>query len=253
MMVSRTVAALSAFIVAAAVLISSTESASGQCVAPENAQVMASNWTRYLHLGRSVSISGDTAVAGAYPDAGGDPGLGWAYVFERDAGGLGTWGEVIILAASDGQLDDRFGNAVAVSGDTIVVGAYQADPMGGTSGAAYVFERDQGGPGAWGETAKLLPYDGEPNDNFGYSVAIDGDTIVIGARNEGTSSPNVRAGAAYVFVRNIGGPLNWVQSAKFKAASPVHNEKFGAAVAVAGDTVVVGDYNTPGYAGFGAA
>ena len=252
MSVSRTVFALSAFVVV--VLIPSTESAYGQCVATENEQVMASDWVKYMKLGKSVSISGDTAVAGAHAEGTVIPAPGWAYVYDRNEGGPGNWGEVAILAASDGQADDRFGWASAISGDTIVVGAYQADPYGGNSaGAAYVFQRDHGGAGNWGEVVKLIPYDGEPNDNFGYAVAISGDTIVIGARSEGTSSPNLRAGAAYVFERDSGGADNWGQSAKFKAATPIHNEKFGAAVAISGDTIAVGDYNTPGYDGFGAA
>ncbi len=228
-------------------ILGGAEIVQAQCEETELASMMASDWARYRHLGRSVSISGDTVVGGAYPEGSEVDAAGWAYVYERDAGGIGNWGEVVILSSDDGWPGDRFGCAVSISGDTIVVGASQDDDAGSGSGSAYVFERDAGGADNWGQVAKLTAFDAAGNDQLGFSVAINGDTIVAGARGEDVE------GAAYVFTKPAGGWTDMTETARFKAASPVRNEKFGAAVAISGDTIVVGDYSTPGYAAFGAA
>ena len=217
------------------------------CETDEFALRMASDWARWHHLGTSVSISGDTAVAGGHPEDSEYGAPGWAYVYERNHGGVGNWGEVAKLTPSDGADGDRFGCSVSIRGDTIVVGAYGQDNPFSNCGAAYVFERDAGGPDNWGEVAKLRTSDAEGNDSLGYAVAIDGDVIVAGARSEDVE------GAAYVFVKPTDGWTNMFQTAKFKAANPIRNEKFGAAVGISGDTIVIGDYNTPGYEGIGAA
>ena len=102
--------------------------------------------------------------------------------------------EVAKLLASDAQANDYFGGSVAVSGDTAVIGAYREDTGGSYAGAAYVFTRSGG---AWTQQAKLLASDAQANDYFGYSVAVSGDTAVIGARYEDTGGSD--AGAVYVF------------------------------------------------------
>ena len=76
---------------------------------------------------------------------------------------------------------DAFGTSVAISGDTVLVGASGAVTLAGSSGAAYVFERDRGGAGAWGEAAKLTAGDAAALDSFGSSVAVSGDTALVGA------------------------------------------------------------------------
>ena len=101
------------------------------------------------------------------------------------------------LTASDAQAGDVFGRSVAVSGDTAVVGASGEDAGGDFAGAAYVFQRDQGGAGNWGEVKKLLASDAQADDFFGVSVAVSGDTAVVGATGEDAGAAN--AGAAYVF------------------------------------------------------
>jgi hypothetical protein len=182
-------------------------------------------------FGFSVAISGDTIVVGAYweasnstavcneftssacdnagmdgPDNNGASFAGAAYVFERD--GSGAWQQKAYLKAPNAQMSDYFGFSVAISGDTIVVGAYgEASsstavcnaPFGSCSGltdnstplagAAYVFERD--GSGAWQQKAYLKASNTGAGDYFGYSVAISGDTIVVGAYNEESNSTAV--------------------------------------------------------------
>ncbi len=145
-------------------------------------------------FGRSVAVSGDTAIVGAPSDDGEAvfADFGAAYVFERDEGGAGKWGEVAKLTASDGEAFDRFGWSVALSGDTAVVGQRLQDPEGTKTGTAYIFQRDEGGANNWGEVARLTASDADPivwpridlSDWFGTSVAISGDTAIVGAFNE---------------------------------------------------------------------
>ncbi|MCP4426869.1 MAG: hypothetical protein GY803_20465 [Chloroflexi bacterium] len=210
-------------------------------------------------FGGSVAVSGDTAVIGAsFEDGGaGNPALysGAAYVFERDLGGAGVWGEAAILHASDVQASDLFGVSVAVSGDTAVIGAYYEDGGAGDpvsdSGAAYVFERDLGGMDAWGEAAILHASDAQASDHFGVSVAVSGDTAVIGAAEEdgGTGNPASDSGAVYIFERDLGGTGAWGEAAILRASDAQSGDYFGRAVAVSGDTAVIGAFLEDGGAG----
>jgi hypothetical protein len=160
-------------------------------------------------FGWSVAVSDDTAVVGAYQDnlAGVGNDAGSAYVFERDQGGLGAWGEVVKLTASDAADLDYFGSSVAISADVAVVGAYEDDHVGGIdAGSAYVFERDQGGPGAWGQIVKLTASDAAADDHFGVSVAVSGDTTVIGAYKDDHVG-ETDAGSAYVYGISFGSEI----------------------------------------------
>ena len=159
-------------------------------------------------FGSGVAISGDTAIVGARGDfAKSSSNAGAAYVLGRNQGGVGNWGEVKKLIASDAQAGDQFGISVAVSGNTAVVGARREAAGGLGAGAAYVFQRDQGGADNWGELKKLTAPDAEAGDDFGVSVAVGGDTVVVGAFDE--NSGGDFAGAAYVFQRDQGGLDNW--------------------------------------------
>ena len=142
------------------------------------------------------------------------------------------------LTASDAAVSDRFGLSVAASGDTVVVGA--RDDNGVQSGSAYVFVKPGGGwAGPLTEDAKLTASDGAINDKFGFSVAVSGDTVVVGARDD--NAPLSRTGSAYVFVKPGGGwagPLT--EDAKLTASDGAGDDRFGVSVAVSDDTVVVG-------------
>ena len=148
-------------------------------------------------FGVSVAVSGDTAVVGALQEDDGGADAGAAYVFRRDQGGTDNWGEVTKLTASDAQASDQFGYRVAVSGDTAVVGAWAEDAGGVNAGAAYVFRRDEGGADNWGQVTKLTASDAQAGDAFGNSVAVSGDTAIVGAPLEDAEGSDV--GAAYVF------------------------------------------------------
>jgi len=187
-------------------------------------------------FGASVAISGDTVVVGAPGDPG-ELGLqqGSAYVFVRSGG---VWSEQRKLEASDPAQFDGFGSSVAISDDTIVVGAVLASgALSNDQGAAYVFVRSGGG--VWTQTQKLevsVP-DARIASFFGDSVAISGDTFVIGAPNYFDGAAGFGQGAAYVFVRSGG---VWSEQQKLLASDPGPFELFGDSVAISGDTVVVG-------------
>ena len=192
----------------------------------QTAKLLASDGEENDRFGRSVAISGDTALIGAYLD--GDNGLeaGAAYVFD-----VTTGQQVAKLLASDGTASDNFGNSVAISGHTAVIGAPRDDDLGSNSGAAYVFDLTTGQ-----QIAKLLAEDGEGGDYFGKSVAISGDTVLIGARGDSDSA--VKAGAAYVFDLTTG-----QQVAKLLASDGEFYDEFGDSVAISGDTALIGAYD----------
>ncbi|MBK8430871.1 MAG: FG-GAP repeat protein [Chloroflexi bacterium] len=210
----------------------------------EQAKLTASDAAANDNFGVSVAVSGDTAVIGAYWDNN-DGGIdsGSAYVFTRSGG---VWSEQAKLTASDPAMNDFFGIAVAVSGDTAVIGAYLDDDGGSDSGSAYVFTRTGG---VWSQQAKLTASDAAAGDSFGWSVAISGDTAVIGAAMDNDGGEN--SGSAYVFTRTEG---VWSQQAKLTASDAAALDQFGIAVAVSGDTAVIGaDGNDDGGSNSGSA
>ncbi len=199
-----------------------------------------------MFLGRSVAVSGDTLVAGSLANNGGGNNSGSVYVFTRS----GTvWTQQAILTASDGASGDQFGDSVALSGDTVVIGAGNDDHAGGASaGSAYVFTRSGS---VWAQQAKLIASDAAASDNFGISIALSADTTVVGAyRNDHVGAAN--AGSAYVFIRS---GFVWTQQAKLISDDIAASDFFGHAVSVSGDTVVVGAYqdNHPAGADAGSA
>jgi FG-GAP repeat len=205
-------------------------------------KLIASDGAAFESFGNSVAIYEDTAIVGAPDDSIGSIfSHGSAYVFERNQGGPNNWGEVKKLTASDAAGFDHFGGSVAIYGDTTIIGNPN-DDIGSISnqGSAYVFERNQGGPNNWGEVKKLTASDGAELDNFGLSVAIYGDTAIIGAPLDDIVS--FEQGSAYVFERNQGGPNNWGVVKKLTALDGALFDRFGS-VAIYGDTAIIGAPN----------
>ncbi|MBN1268443.1 MAG: hypothetical protein JXB04_02565 [Kiritimatiellae bacterium] len=199
-------------------------------------KLIASDGATGDFFGMSVAVDGDVALIGASGDDESGDASGSAYVFERNAGGTNAWGQVTKLIASDGAAGDYFGHSVAVDGDVALIGAYGDDDLGDVSGSAYVFERNAGGTNAWGQVTRLIASDGAAGDQFGHSVAVDGDVAVVGAPND----PEEGFGSAYIFERNANGTNAWGQVAKLTPATGPTNDFFGGSVAVAGDTVLIG-------------
>ncbi|HUU83569.1 MAG TPA: hypothetical protein VM243_08700 [Phycisphaerae bacterium] len=192
----------------------------------EVAKLLAADGAAGDAFGFAVGVSADTALIGAYGDNASGDESGSAYIFHFDGT---SWVEQQKLLASDGAASDRFGYAVGVASDTALIGAYGDDA---NTGSAYVFRFDRS---MWGEQAKLVASDGEPGDHFGVSVALSGDAVVLGAPFDGDNGP--AAGAAYVFRYN---GASWVEEQKLLASGGAPWDLLGVAVAISGDTAVIG-------------
>jgi len=179
-------------------------------------------------FGDVVAVDGNTAVVGARLDDDGGFDSGSAYVFTRNSG---VWTEQQKLTASDAAANNFFGKRVAVDGDTIVIGAEDGS-FSDSVGSAYVFVRNAG---VWTEQQKLTASDAAQGDLFGSSVAVDGDTAIIGAAQDDDKGRN--SGSAYVFTRNAG---VWTEQQKLIASNGFDFDDFGNAVAMDGDTAVIG-------------
>ncbi len=178
-------------------------------------------------FGESVAVSGYVAVVGCSGDEfpGGDA-AGAAYVYVR--GPNGVWLETAKLVASDRAAGDRFGHAVAIHNDTIVVGAPDADLSGElNAGAAYVFVQNGG---VWTEAAKLTAPNPLQADNFGRAVTVSGATVAVGAPERGD-------GTGFVFVDDGQG---WAQQAEMTVVSVGFTTAiFGRAMALQGDRLLI--------------
>jgi predicted amidohydrolase len=182
-------------------------------------------------FGTAVSVAGDTAVVGAPLDQENGPESGAAYVFVRSGT---TWTEEQKLLAADGAVNDVLGASVSISADTVVVGAPSADTAGGTdAGAAYVFVRSGT---VWTEQQKLIAPDGAMLDGFGSAASVSGDSVMVGAWSDDTSS-GADAGSAYVFLRS---GATWTEQQKLLPADGAPDEAFGYAVSLSGDTGLAG-------------
>ncbi len=225
---------LSAFIcLALARLITTTPVHAEECRWLERVKVVASDGVALDRFGFSVDIDGDTVVAGAR----GDAGFGGAYVFERHLGGLDDWGESRSLEPSVAAMMDWFGQAVAIDGDTIAVSALLDSAAADRSGAVSIFSRDTPGPGLWGDVARLTNPDATPLSQFGRSLSIDDDILVVGAE-QGSGAGS--SGSAYLFDRNKGGADHWGQVKKLFAVEGENGDHFGASASIDRDTVVIG-------------
>jgi hypothetical protein len=245
------------------------------------------NWhDRDDRFGHSVAISGDTVVIGSpYEDSNGTgidpsdpdstlpppgsprrsdsaPGAGAVWVFEHDPDffRFNGWEPRAYVKASNTDANDGFGSAIAISGDTLVVGApgessdaigvdgEQGNNSASGAGAAYVFQRSEiGNDTIWQQQAYLKASNTEQGDLFGGSVAISGDTLVVAAEREDSSATGVDgaqddnsttdSGAAYLFLRSGG---LWQQQAYLKASNTDAFDAFGFVVALSGTTAMIG-------------
>lgn len=183
-------------------------------------------------FGVSVALSGDTAVIGASTDfVGNNFSQGSAYVFSRSGE---SWTQRAKLTADDGARGDEFGAAVALSGDTVLVGAPRYDEGAkADQGAAYVYVLSGS---TWALQAKLLAANGAAGDVFGSSVAVSGHAVLVGAPRADVGG-NVNQGQAYVYQRD---QTAWIQHATLSAVSGEHGGYFGFAVALSDHTAIVG-------------
>jgi hypothetical protein len=202
-------------------------------------------------FGGAVALDGDfLAVAADRQTVGGIAGAGVVYIFQRDALDRNAWKQVAKVSEPVGERNaqDNFGEAVALHGTTLLVGAPYANQPLADSGAVFVFEKNKDGVNAWGFTQKLLPTAGVGEraawDQFGFSVAIEGNLLAVGAYGVDriTPVPGTDFGAVYLFERpNPAG--TWAQSAKvqiFNEPGASASDLFGCELDLSGNTLVVG-------------
>lgn len=238
------------------------------CNSFEEAYVKASNTEPEDHFGRSVALYRDTLAVGAPAEDSAAvaidgeevnnnaPNSGAVYLFERQPDG---WTQKAYIKPSNTDAEDGFGEALALHGDTLVVGApYEASMSTGVnedqidnsidgSGAVYVFSKEDD---VWSQTAYLKALNANENDNFGISVDVYRNTIAVGATGEDSAfqgvntnsadNSNPNAGAVYIFAKNDG---EWEQQAYIKPATVDSNDQFGSSIAISEDTLVVGAPN----------
>lgn len=192
---------------------------------------------------QGMIISGNTLTIGAPYDDDYGTQSGSVYIFERDSGNPNHWNFVKKIAGADTSAGDEFGAWMDLEGDTLIVGAYLDNATAENSGSAYVFERNAGGPNNWGQVKKLISSDNSYRDRFGWQVALNGDTVVIGAyQNDDACSSDwtCNSGAAYIFERNMGGENNWGEVKKITASDKTRDDFFSWGLDFEEDTVVVG-------------
>jgi hypothetical protein len=209
-------------------------------------KVAASDAADYDSYGLALAVDAGRALVGSPGFDGSGDNQGAAYLYIASQGGEDGWGEVKKLVPDDPADGDLFGISVGLAGDYAVVGAGAADGASVDQGAAYIFYRNQGGEDNWGQFKKLTADDADDGDGFGFAVAIDGDTIIVGS--DGADGSGSDQGAAYIFSRDLGGPDNWGQAAKLVSGEPADDNQFGFAVDIDGDYALVG---SPGEDGSG--
>ncbi len=204
----------------------------------EEDELLASDSAFQDGFGVSVSISGEVIVIGAPGDDDNGTNAGSAYVFRYDPD-IKEWVEEQKLLASDPPMGHGLGLSVAVFGDVAVIGAPASDdacPDDSTcnSGAAYVFRFDPK-TATWSEQQKLLASDAASQDRFGSSVSISGESVLIGATQNGAPGP----GSAYVFQFDLKSS-QWIEEQKLLASDAQGGDQFGRAVAIDGERAVIG-------------
>ena len=170
---------------------------------------------------------------GAYGDDDGGSASGSAYLFEKPSGGWANATEDAKFTASDPAASDFFGLSVSISGDTVLVGAF-----GNDAGSAYLFEKPSVGWSNATEDAKFTANNIAATGQFGYSVAISGDMVVVGAPSDDDGANN--SGSAYLFEKPSGGWVTATENAKLTASDATESDAFGRSVTISGNTVVIG-------------
>lgn len=204
------------------------------------AQFQADHASASGAFGASVAMQGATLVVGQIEDQ--SPGSfvtvgpGRAYVYEFRGG---SWHQEQVLTGSDALPGSRFGAAIALQGDWLLIGASGQIRVDGSStiqGAVYVFRR---GPGGWTEVQKLVAGDGEVGDLFGYAIAVQGNLAVIGAFLEDIEFTPVVIDTGAVYLFDLAGNT-WTQTQRLLTVGVSSNAHFGETVAIDGSTILVG-------------
>ena len=186
-------------------------------------------------FGTTVAVSGDLIAVGAWRD---DSDTGSVYLFSRNHGGSDNWGQLVKITGDDTVAGDSFGLDVALEDDRLLVGAPKAkDGSNEVTGVAYVFEENQGGPGNWGQIAKITENVNDENAKFGRAVALEGDLAVIGSPEQHN---HINEGAVFLYRRNAGGTDAW---GRVESPAPFQSQEgdhYGVSVAIDNGMLLVG-------------
>lgn len=188
----------------------------------------------YDRFGHSVSMSGSVLAVGAYNEDNAEVDAGAVYVFERR--GNGDWSQSAKIVPADAAAHDKFGFCVDVYEDTLVASARDDDDSGQNAGSVYVYKRESNGD--WIGVSKLLPPSNSSMEYFGWSLSIQGDRIIVGAKGDDTVG--VGAGSVYVYLKN--GDI-WMLEQKIVPPGLANYDAFGTSVDFDGESIVIGTPN----------
>ncbi len=193
-------------------------------------KIAAGDQTAGDFFGNAIAVSGNTLIVGAHSATVDGTAQGAAYVFTKMKG---VWRETQKLVASHGKSFGFFGWAVAIEGKMVFVSATNATVNGNPQGAVYVFTLKNG---HWNEAQELVAANGTTGEQFGWSLAVSGNTLLVGAHNEVVNG-NGGQGAVYVFTESNG---SWSQTGKLSAGDGGAYDRFGSALALEGNTALIG-------------
>ncbi len=175
-------------------------------------------------FGLSLDVSGNFIISGSFSDSNGFE-SGAAYLFD-----VTTGNQITKLIPNDAQAGDLFGRSVEISGNVAIIGSYFDDDNGDQSGSAYLFDITTGN-----QLSKLLPNDGHQNGWFGTSLAMSGNTALVGS--PGASNNASGSSSAYLFDVTTGNQIS-----KLTPTNGVPSDRFGESVAISGNTAIVGSF-----------
>jgi len=184
-------------------------------------------------FGYALSLSGDILAVGAP----GETTKGAVYIFSRNQGGTDNWGLVKKFTTTDGNAL-LFGANLSLSGNILAVGAKKDKTLGADAGAVYMFSKDQGGTNNWGQVKKITASGGAAGDQFGESVSVAGNEVVIGAPRHNSGA--TMSGQSYVFSKDIGGTNNWGLRQVITNSVMTAGDQVGSGVAINGTDILIG-------------
>lgn len=205
----------------------------------ETQKVTASDRWSEDEFGWSVSLKNDQFIVGAKNAASGNkPFAGAAYIFEKN--NMGYWVEVNRIEASEPNSADLFGYSVSIDENYTVVGAYTTDYLFQDMGSIYVFEKQQNNE--WSQIQRITPSDGAQEDNFGISVGISGEYLVVGSyhEDEDVFNQNTLSGAGSCYIYQLNENNEWEEIQKIVSSDRDQTDYFGGSVAISDNNIIVG-------------
>ena len=195
----------------------------------ESAILIASDAAENDRFGSNICISGDlAAVASTKNDDQGDD-SGSVYLFHRQSDN--TWLETAKLIPEDISTNDKFGSGISIDGDRMIIGAQYAMNNGSRCGCTYIYERQS--DGTWLQQAKMVPWDGEGQDNFGDEVCLQGDLAIISNPRDDSNSGSVR-----IHERQADG--TWPETGRLDLGNGEPGQFFGQSISISGNALLVG-------------